>query len=159
LRGEKFMSNVRSAIKVGFLATLAMEIFLRITDQIFNHQVNFAWLNGTSLGLNPMSPLTLIPGYLIFLFGGIAFAYLYQRFVTKKTVLTGILFAVLFAMTVVAGLVVMPITGLTHPLVKAGVIPNPGFFGLGFGMIAGTFNFLAHVIYGALLGFLSKEKN
>jgi hypothetical protein len=151
------MSNVRSAIKVGFLATLAMEIFLRITDPIFNHQVNFAWLNGTSLGLDPMSPLTLIPGYLIFLFGGIAFAYLFQRFIPRKTVFTGILFAVLFAMTVVAGLIVMPITGVTHPLVKAGAIPNPGFFGLGFGPTAGTFNFLGHVIFGAVLGFLSKK--
>jgi hypothetical protein len=151
------MSNIWSALKVGFIATFIMEIFLRITDKIFNHQVNFAWLNGTSLGLDPMSPMTLVPGYLIFLFGGIAFAYLYQRFVPRKTVLTGILYAVLFAMVVVAGLIVMPITGATHPLVKAGAIPDPGFFGLGFGPTAGTFNFLAHVIYGAVLGLLSKK--
>jgi hypothetical protein len=152
------MSNVRSAVKVGFIATLMMEIFLRVTDSIFNHQVNFAWLNGTSLGLDPMSATTLIPGYLIFLFGGIAFAYLFQRFVRNKTVVTGILFGVFFAMVVVAGLIVMPLTGMTHPLVKAGVIPNPGFFGLGFGPIAGIFSLLAHVIYGAVLGFLSKSK-
>jgi hypothetical protein len=151
------MSTVRRAVKVGFFATLAMEIFLRFTSPMFNHQVNFAWLNGTSLGLDPMSPLTLIPGYLIFLFGGILLAYLYQRFVPKKNVLTGILYGVFFAMTIVAGLIVMPITGVTHPLVQAGVIPDPGFFGLGFGPIAGIFNLLGHVIYGAVLGYMSRK--
>jgi hypothetical protein len=149
----------RSALKVGFVATLAMEIFLRITDSLFQHNVNFAWLNGTSLGLDPQSGFTLIPGYLIFFFGGILFAYLYHRFVPRKNVATGIVFAVLFAMTVVAGLIVMPITGATHPLVQAGVIPNPGWFGLGFGMKAGLFNFLGHVVYGIVLGIMSKDAN
>jgi hypothetical protein len=147
----------KSALKVGFLATLAMEIFLRITDALFQHNVNFAWLNGTALGLDPQSIVTLIPGYLIFFFGGVVFAYLYQRFVAKTNVLTGILFAVLFAMTVVAGLIVMPVTGITHPLVQAGVIPNPGWFGLGFGMKASLFTFLGHVVYGAVLGSMSKN--
>jgi hypothetical protein len=147
----------KSALKVGFVATLAMEIFLRITDALFHHNVNFAWLNGTALGLDPQSVVTLIPGYLIFFFGGVVFAYLYQRFVSRKNVATGILFAVLFAMTVVAGLIVMPVTGATHPLVQAGVIPNPGWFGLGFGMKAGLFNFLGHVVYGAVLGSMSKN--
>jgi hypothetical protein len=151
------MSNLFSALKNGFLATLAMEIFLRITDPIFQHQVNFAWLNGTSLGLDPSSPLTLIPGYLIFLFGGVVFAYLYQRFIPKKNVWTGIGFSVIFAMTIVAGLIVMPITGATHPLVQAGYVPNPGLFGLGFGMVAGLFNLLGHIVYGAVLGLLTKE--
>jgi hypothetical protein len=151
------MSTVLRAVKVGFVATLAMEIFLRITSPIFNHQVNFAWLNGTALGLDPMSPWTLLPGYIIFVFGGILFAYLYQRFVPKKNVLTGILFAVFFAMTIVAGLIVMPLTGMTHPLVKAGFIPDPGFFGLGFGPIAGTFNLLGHIIYGAVLGYMFRK--
>jgi hypothetical protein len=147
----------RSALKVGFVATIAMEIFLRITDALFQHNVNFAWLNGTSLGLDPQSIFTLLPGYLIFFFGGVVFAYLYQRFVSRKNVITAILYSVLFAMTVVAGLIVMPITGATHPLVEAGFIPDPGWFGLGFGMKAGLFNFLGHVVYGAVLGAMSKE--
>jgi hypothetical protein len=151
------MKNLVPAIKIGFLATLAMEIFLRITGGIFNHTVNFAWLNGTSLGLDPAAFSTIIVGYLIFLFGGIAFAYLYLRFVPKKNIRTGIIYGVVFAMMIVAGLIVMPITGVVHPLVKAEVIPNPGFFALGFGPIAGVFTFLGHVVYGLVLGALSKN--
>jgi hypothetical protein len=151
------MKTLFSAIKVGFLATLVMEIFLRITGGIFKHNVNFAWLNGTSLGLDPTAFSTIIVGYLIFLFGGIALAYLYLRFVPKKNIGTGILYGVVFAMMIVAGLIVMPITGAVHPLVKAEVIPNPGFFALGFGPIAGVFTLLGHVIYGIVLGQLSKN--
>ncbi|MFZ3590379.1 hypothetical protein ACOI1C_14280 [Bacillus sp. DJP31] len=152
------MKNLKSALKVGSIATIIMEVFLRITDSIFNHGVNFAWLNGTSLGLNPQAFSTVVVGYLIFLFGGVVFAYLYQRFIPKKNVLTGIVYAVVFAMMIVAGLIVMPITGVVHPLVKAEVIPNPGFFALGFGMKAGLFTFLGHVVYGLVLGLMSKEK-
>jgi hypothetical protein len=152
------MNKIISALKVGIIATIIMEVFLRITDPIFNHGVNFAWLNGTSLGLNPQAFSTVIVGYLIFLFGGVAFAYLYQRFVSKKNALTGIVYGVVFAMIVVAGLIVMPITGAIHPLVKAEVIPNPGFFALGFGMKAGLFTLLGHVVYGWVLGFMSKDK-
>lgn len=152
------MKNLKSALKVGIIATIIMEVFLRITDPIFDHGVNFAWLNGTSLGLNPQAFSTVIVGYLIFLFGGVVFAYLYQRFIPKKNALTGIVYAVVFAMMIVAGLIVMPITGAIHPLVEAEVIPNPGFFGLGFGMKAGLFTFLGHVVYGWVLGFMSKDK-
>ncbi|MFC4322969.1 hypothetical protein [Litchfieldia salsa] len=60
-------------------------------------------------------------------------------------------------MMIVAGLIIMPITGAVHPLVKAEVIPNPGFFALGFGPIAGAFTFLGHVVYGLVLGILSKN--
>jgi hypothetical protein len=148
---------LKSSLKIGFVATLAMEIFLRITDPIFHHNVNFAWLNGTSLGLDPQSILTLLPGYLIFFFGGVFLAYIYNRFVSRKNVMTGILYAVFFAMTVVAGLIVMPITGLTHPLVQVGAIPNPGWFGLGFGVKASIFTFLGHVVYGAVLGAMSRN--
>lgn len=146
------------ALKTGFLATIVMEIFLRLTAPIFNHGVNFAWLNGTLLGLNPQSFTTLIAGYLIFLFGGVAFAYLYQRYIRKKNAVSGILYAVIFAMMIVSGLIVMPITGLIHPLVQAEMVPNPGFFGLGFGMKAGLFTFLSHMVYGWVLGILSKNE-
>jgi hypothetical protein len=61
-------------------------------------------------------------------------------------------------MMIVAGLIVMPITGAVHPLVKEGMIPNPGFFALGFGPVAGIFTFLGHVVYGWVLGAMSKEK-
>jgi hypothetical protein len=151
------MSNIGSAIKVGFIATLVMEIFLRITNLIFNHGVNFAWLNGTSLGLDPQAFSTIVVGYLIFLFGGVTFAYLYQRFVPKKNSLTGIIYAIVFAMVIVAGLIVMPVTGMIHPLVKEGMIPNPGFFALGFGMKAALFTFLGHVVYGWILGLMSRN--
>jgi intracellular septation protein A len=115
------------------------------------------WASKITSFIFSIQQFTLIPGYLIFFFGGVAFAYLYQRFIKRKNITTGILFAVLFAMTVVAGLVVMPITGVTHPLVQSGVIPNPGWFGLGFGPKAGLFTFLGHVVYGAVLGALSKN--
>ncbi|SDP49089.1 hypothetical protein SAMN05216565_103289 [Litchfieldia salsa] len=36
------MKQLVSAIKIGFLATLAMEVFLRVNGGIFNHNVNFA---------------------------------------------------------------------------------------------------------------------
>jgi hypothetical protein len=151
------MSRISSALKIGIVATVVMEVFLRITDPLFNHGVNFAWLNGTSLGLDPQSFSTIIVGYMIFLFGGVVFAYIFDRFIPKKNALTGILYAVVFAMMIVAGLIVMPITGMVHPLVKQGVIPNPGFFALGFGMKAGLFTFLGHVVYGWILGIMSRK--
>jgi hypothetical protein len=152
------MNKFGSALKVGIIATIVMEVFLRLTGLVFNHGVNFAWINGTSLGLNPQAFSTIIIGYLIFLFGGVVLAYLYLRFIPKKNVVTGILYAVVFVMMIVAGLIVMPITGAVHPLVKEGMIPNPGFFGLGFGPVAGIFTFLGHVVYGWVLGEMSKEK-
>lgn len=152
------MNTLGSAVKVGIIATIVMEVFLRITGPIFNHGVNFGWLNGTSLGLDPQAFSTTIVGYLIFLFGGIAFAYLYLRYVPKKNVVTGVIYAVVFAQLIVAGLIMMPITGAIHPLVKAEVIPNPGFFALGFGPVAGVFTFLGHVVYGLVLGAMSKGK-
>ncbi|NOU90326.1 hypothetical protein GC102_31990 [Paenibacillus sp. LMG 31460] len=146
------MLRITSALKVGVIATAVMEIFFRITDSLFSHGVNFAWLNGTSFGLDSQSFSTLIVGYAEILFGGVVFAYLYDRFVPRKNMWTGIGFSVLFAMIIVAGLIMMPIMGATHPLVIVGMIPNPGLFGIGFGIKAGLFNFLGHVIYGIVLG-------
>jgi hypothetical protein len=142
---------------MGIIATLAMEVFLRVTDMIFRHNVNFAWLNGTSLGFDPQAFTTLLAGYVVFLFGGIVWAYLYQRFVPKKNTLTGIIYAVVVPLIIVAGLIMMPLMGFTHPLVQAGVIPNPGLFALGFGPTAGLFNLLGHVVYGAVLGAMSSR--
>lgn len=139
----------------GIIATVAMEVFYRLTDLFFKHEVDFAFLNGTTVGLNPEAVSTRIVGYIIVLFGGVLFSLIYEKFVSKKNVWTGIIYSVGFAMVICAGLIVLPLIGAINPLVEEGVMVDPGFFGLGLGLFAGLFSFLGHVVFGAFLGLLS----
>ncbi|HEY3364165.1 MAG TPA: hypothetical protein VGK74_03800 [Symbiobacteriaceae bacterium] len=152
------MSKIGPALRVTLLASIAMELFLRLTDLIFHHNVNPAWQNGTSLGLDPNALTTLVPGYLMIFAGGFAFVFLYQRFMPVKNAWTGILYMFILGQVLIGGLILMPLTGLTHPLVRAGVLPAPGLLGLNYGAKAFLFNALAHGVFGAVLGLLSRAE-
>ena len=52
-----------------------------------------------------------------------------------------------------AMLVVMPMMGLVHPLVLAGIMPSPGFFLAGMGTILAPLgSLMGHLVYGAVVG-------
>lgn len=127
-------------VKNGFVATAAMEIFYRATNLIIHHGIDVPYANGTTVSLTSPFFIYLV-GYMIDLFGGAAFAMLYARFVRSKNYKSGILFAVLFVWLIIDGLIF-------EPMGPAGVLM------LESGFKAVTINLLAHVVYGAVLGFM-----
>ena len=78
---------------------------------------------------------------MIDLFGGAAFAMLYARFVRSKNYKSGILFAVLFVWLIIDGLIFEPMGPASILMLESG-------------FKAITINLLAHVVYGAVLGFM-----
>jgi hypothetical protein len=131
-------------IKNGLLATTVMELFYRSTNLIMHHGIDVPYANGTSVSLT--SPfLIYFVGYVIDLFGGVAFSLLYARFIYPKNYSSGILFAVLFVWLIVDGLIF-------EPLGPAGILM------LGAGLKAVTINLFAHVVYGFVLGFMYSSR-
>ncbi len=57
-----------------------------------------------------------------------------------------------------SNMMVMPMMGAVHPLVKSGMMPAPGFLMLKFGAMAPVGSLIGHGIYGALLGKLAGPK-
>jgi uncharacterized membrane protein YagU involved in acid resistance len=58
----------------------------------------------------------------------------------------------------VANLMVMPMMGGIHPMVKSGMMPAPGFLMLKLGVMAPVGSLIGHLVYGALLGKLAGSK-
>jgi hypothetical protein len=83
--------------------------------------------------------LIYLTGYFIFLFGGVTFSFLYERFVRPKNYGSGILYTVLFVWLIVDGLIF-------EPMGPAGILM------LDAGLKAATINLFAHVVYGFVLG-------
>ena len=57
-----------------------------------------------------------------------------------------------------ANLMVMPMMGTVHPMVKSGMMPAPGFLMLNLGVMAPMGSLIGHLVYGALLGKLAGPK-
>jgi hypothetical protein len=130
-------------IKNGILATIVMELFYRITDLIFHHEIDVSYGIGTIFS-STSTFVIYLSGYLIYLFGGVAFSFLYERFVRTKNTFTGIIYAVLFVWLLVDGF-------LFEPMGPDGIL----MFGAGFKAV--LVNMLAHVVYGSVIGFLFSE--
>ncbi len=58
----------------------------------------------------------------------------------------------------VANLMVMPMMGAIHPMVKSGMMPAPGFLMLHLGVMAPVGSLIGHLVYGVLLGRLAGPK-
>ena len=57
-----------------------------------------------------------------------------------------------------ANLIVMPMMGAIHPMVKSGMMPAPGLLMLNLGLMAPMGSLIGHLLYGALLGKLAGAK-
>jgi len=68
----------------------------------------------------------------------------------------GVLFGLL--LWAAANLMVMPMMGAIHPMVKRGMMPAPGMLMLHLGLMAPVGSLLGHLVYGVLLGQLVGPK-
>jgi hypothetical protein len=130
-------------IKNGIMATAVMEVFYRFSNLFVHHGIDVPYSNGTAVSLTSPFFIYLV-GYMIDLFGGVAFSLLFARFFQSKSYKTGILFSV--------GIVWLIIDGfIFEPMGPAGILM------LDSGLKAVTINLLAHVVYGFALGFLFQK--
>lgn len=121
-------------LRNGFLATLLMEIFYRLTDLFLHHRLDVAAGIGQMFMLQ--SPLVIrIVGYFVFLAGGVIFSYLYARFIPKRSIWTGLLYGIFFLWLIVDGLLF-----------------EPSFIGIDYGVMWVMINFFGHFVYGGSLG-------
>jgi uncharacterized membrane protein YagU involved in acid resistance len=100
------------------------------------------------------------PGMMIHLMMGIVLFPPIYRFVLQPSIGSGTGRGVLFGLLLwaAANLMVMPMMGAIHPMVKSGMMPAPGILMLHLGVMAPVGSLLGHLVYGALLGKLAGPK-
>lgn len=160
-RGDiRLEPNLPLAIVAGALSSVACGIFfVFLSPALGLRRVDYPYLLGQLE--YPEGTLSVALGWLVFVFGGIAFALLYANYLHDRLPspnwLQGLLFGGL-GIFVVSSVVFFPLMGF-HPLVRSGKLPAPGFFGFGLsGWAAVLTNFLGHCLYGVTLGGIYRRK-
>jgi len=146
--GSKFGAGVVA----GLVATLVMTILLYLAPLMGLPEMNIPGMLGTMFA-SPGTGATVLG--LHFMMGAILaliYAYGFQAVPLGTPWLRGALYGVLPYL--VAMIVVMPMLGSVHPLVKSGMMPAPGFFMVNLGGMAAVGSLIGHLVYGAVLGAL-----
>ncbi len=142
----------------GFVATAAMTALMYAAPIMGMPKMDIATMLGTMFLASPGPALWL--GMMIHLMmGTVLFPAIYGFALqpgsgsgTGRGVLLGL---ILWA---AANLMVMPMMGAIHPMVKSGMMPAPGFLMLNLGVMAPVGSLIGHLVYGALLGKLAGPK-
>ena len=142
----------------GFVATAVMTALMYAAPMMGMPKMDIATMLGAMFLASPASAFWL--GIMIhFMMGTLLFPAIYRFTLqpgsgsgTGRGVLLGV---ILWA---AANLMVMPMMGAIHPMVKSGMMPAPGFLMLNLGLMAPIGSLIGHLLYGALLGKLAGRK-
>lgn len=142
----------------GFLATAAMTALMYAAPMMGLPKMDIATMLGTMFLASP-GPAFWLGMMIHFMMGTLLFPAVY-RFVLQPGGGSGTHLGALwgFILWGVANLMVMPMMGGIHPMVKSGMMPAPGFLMLKLGVMAPVGSLIGHLVYGALLGKLAGSK-
>lgn len=152
--------NWKSLFAAGALATLAITLILYFLPPVFGYlPMNVALQLGSMIALETRN--VFWAGMLWHFANGIFFTGVYAwvllKFRTQSDAKTGAVFG---AAVWLLAMLMMPIMMAFHPQVRAGVMPNPGFFlrGLDPGLGLAMLDLFAHLVYGILAGMIYKHR-
>ena len=142
----------------GIVATAAMTALMYAAPLMGMPKMDIATMLGTMFVANP-GPAFWFGMMIHLMMGTVMFPAIY-RFVLQPGSGSGTGRGVSFGLLLwaAANLIVMPMMGAIHPMVKSGRMPAPGFLMLNLGVMAPMGSLIGHLIYGGLLGKLAGPK-
>ncbi|MGQ9601047.1 MAG: DUF6789 family protein [Anaerolineae bacterium] len=148
-------TSVWRGLIAGFIATVAMTLLTNVAPLMGFPPMDIATMLGTMLIADPAT--AFLPGlamhFMIGLVLALGYAVFFANVLPGQPWLRGALYGLV--PWLLAMVVVMPMVGLVHPMVSAGMMPNPGFFLTGMGtVLAPIGSLIGHIVYGAVLGLV-----
>ena len=142
----------------GLVATAAMTALMYAAPMMGMPKMDIATMLGTMFVPRP-GPAFWFGMIIHLIIGTVLFPAIY-RFVLQPSSGSGTGKGVSFGLLLwaAANLMVMPMMGAIHPMVKSGMLPAPGFLMLNLGVMAPMGSLIGHLFYGALLGKLAGPK-
>ncbi len=144
--------NVYRGILAGFLATIAMTALMYMAPSMGVPKMDIAMMLGTMFATNPSAAFA-IGLAMHFMLGSVLLAIPYFYLIEFKfrdaPWLGGAIWG--FLLWGIANLIVMPMMGFVHPLVRAGAMPAPGLLMLQLGILAPIGSLMGHLLYGVVL--------
>ena len=158
--GEVSGIDLVRALIGGLLGTVAFTALIYMAPLMGFPPMDLVTMLGTMFVSDPSA--AFLPGLAVHVMIGLilslGYAFFFARLLPGRPWLRGALYGVI--PWVVAMVVVMPMMGLVHPLVRAGAMPDPGFFLMGMGTImAPVGSLIGHLVYGAALGAIYGRPN
>lgn len=144
--------NVYRSVFAGFLATAAMTALMYMAPLMGVPKMDIATMLGTMFSTNP-SVAFAIGIAMHFMLGSVLLAIPYFYLIEFKFRDTPWLGGAIwgFLLWGVANLMVMPMMGFVHPLVRSGAMPAPGLLMLQLGILAPIGSLMGHLLYGVVL--------
>jgi uncharacterized membrane protein YagU involved in acid resistance len=150
--------NVYRSVFAGFLATVAMTALMYMAPLMGLPKMDIATMLGTMFSTNP--PVAFAIGIAMhFMLGSVLLAIPYFYLIEIKFRSTPWLGGAIWGVLLwgVANLMVMPMMGFVHPLVRAGAMPAPGLLMLQLGALAPIGSLMGHLLYGIVLAKAYKD--
>jgi len=144
--------NVYRSVVAGFIATAAMTALMYMAPLMGVPKMDIATMLGTMFSTNP-SVAFAIGIVMHFMLGSVLLAIPYFYLIEFKFRDTPLLGGAVwgFLLWGVANLMVMPMMGFVHPLVRSGAMPAPGLLMLQLGILAPIGSLMGHLLYGVVL--------
>lgn len=150
--------NVYRSVFAGFLATAAMTALMYMAPLMGVPKMDIATMLGTMFSANPSTAFAI--GIVMhFMLGSVLLAIPYFYLIEVKFRGTPWLGGAIWGLLLwgVANLMVMPMMGFVHPLVRAGAMPAPGLLMLQLGVLAPIGSLMGHLLYGVVLASAYKN--
>lgn len=151
--GERSGVDIVRALIGGLLGTVALTVLIYMAPLMGFPPMDLATMLGTMFISNPSAAFLpgLVMHFMIGLILALGYAFVFARLLPGQPWVRGALYGVI--PWLLAMVVVMPMMGLVHPLVRAGMMPAPGFFLAGVGTVMAPLgSLIGHLVYGAVVG-------
>lgn len=130
----------------------SMEAFFLAAPKVGLSRVDYATSNGTFF-LSPGRNAALV-GEFMFYLGAVGWVSLFSTLRPKikgAPEIQALKFGIMIYL--LSSVVVLPVTGLTNPYMRLGILKRPGLFGLGLnGWKTAVSNFIGHMIFSQVIG-------
>lgn len=149
---------MKKQLLAGFVATAAMTALMYMAPLMGMPKMDIGTMLGTMFLASPAPAFWL--GLMIHLMMGTVLFPAIYGFALQPSRSSGTGRGAAFGLVLwaAANLMVMPMMGAIHPMVKSGMMPAPGFLMLNLGVMAPVGSLMGHLVYGALLGKLAGPK-
>lgn len=149
---------MKKQLLAGFAATAAMTALMYLAPMMGMPKMDIATMLGTMF-LGSLGAAFWLGLMVHLMMGTLLFPVTY-RFALQPGTGGGTGRGLIFGLILwaAANLMVMPMMGAIHPMVKSGMMPAPGLLMLNLGVMAPVGSLIGHVVYGALLGKLAGPK-
>jgi len=149
---------MKKQLLAGFVATAAMTALMYLAPMMGMPKMDIATMLG-SMFLTSLGAAFWLGLMIHLMMGTLLFPVTY-RLALQPSAGSGTGRGIIFGLILwaAANLMVMPMMGAIHPMVKSGMMPAPGFLMLNLGLMAPVGSLIGHLLYGGLLGKLAGPK-